>query len=145
MTENFKLVPDSNGMYELQILKYPINNNRQKRKRTLFDVNPPKNKKIRGSFDNYIQKLRDSTEQCIDILINTYGENENSIRKGSNIYCPLHERKETSKTPSAKFNVKNNTYICFSTNCPIRKRKSDGKISSIDLLTLWRSNGSEWN
>ena len=71
------------------------------------------------SVMDYVNKCNKATEKCL-LLLNLQNVNKN-------IFCPYHENKQTSKTPSGKFFIKTNTFICFSTKC----RK---KASSIELL-----------
>ena len=141
---------NNNEEKELVILKIPlklmdkkvqtkIDNLFKKRKRNYeINNNNNNNKKIKttyrdGNIKSYFETLTESTKKCIEIFINNYGIENNHIFKEKNIFCPFHENKHKSNSPSAKFIVKKNFYICFSTNCPLRKN-SYTKINSIDLL-----------
>ena len=76
-------------------------------------------RKQKPTITDYVNKCKEATEKCIQIL---HPQNVNR-----NIFCPYHENKQTSKTPSGKFFVKTNTFKCFSTKC---KKKAN----SMELL-----------
>lgn len=65
-------------------------------------------------------------KECLDILYNKYSIREEDIRRGRNIFCPIHENSKTSKTPSAILNVKSGYFTCFSSNCTIPQNKKNG-------------------
>lgn len=103
---------------ELIILRIPL----QPKKRKFTNNN--------NNIKDFFKNLTYSTEQCITILVNNFGINKSFFYTGTNFYCPFHENKNTSKSPSAKFTSKNHTYICFSSNCPLKKTR----LNSIHLL-----------
>ena len=134
----------------LIILKIPDNKTRgnfdnlfKKRKR-ITDINN-KNKKLKkknndtsknSTIDDYLNNLKKCTEKCIKILVNSFDIQENDIYNERNIFCPFHEHKETSKSPSAKSIAKKNFFICFSTNCTIRRANNENNYSSLNSITL---------
>lgn len=131
--KNFKLIKNNND-FEIIITNVQLMVKKTRRKyKTKKLKNETNNNSNVDSLQNYFKNLTHSTRKCINILIEKYNVNENQI-KYNNIYCPLHENKNTSKSPSGKFNVKFNSYTCFSSKCPIRKTKPKGTISSIDFL-----------
>ena len=143
----FHLVKDSkrkNHDKELIVLKLPY---KPKYRKSLIQCNKRvKNIIITNNNNNndilkYVSELRTATIKCLNILksldiLNHHSNNNNN--NNNNIYCPFHEHKNTSKSPSAVFHNNNNLFICYSTNCPLRKiyasSTSDIKINSITLL-----------
>ena len=115
-------------------ISYNDNNNNKKIKTNYKD----------GNMKNYFETLNRSTEKCIDIFINNFGIKGHDIYEGRNIYCPFHENKRSSNSPSAKFRVNDNYYQCFSTNCPLRKN-SNSKISTVNSITLFKKISSLLN
>ena len=101
---------DPSEDYILQITKFPT---RQTYKNS--------NKKFDDS-KNFEKTLK----KCINILHQQYSIREEDIMKGRNIYCPIHENSKTSKTPSAKLNVKSGYFTCFSSNCTIPVNEKTG-------------------
>lgn len=71
-------------------------------------------KKPMSRVTTYIEECRLATRECIQIL-NEKPYLEKDFNK--NIYCPFHEQRITSKTPSAKLYVNTNTFKCFSKRC----------------------------
>ena len=65
----------------------------------------------------YLQECDKATQECLAILKSPpyYETNFNN-----NIFCPFHETRGISKTPSAKLFIDSHTLQCFSTRC--RKR-----------------------
>ena len=135
--KNFKLIKNNNDNDDFEIIitnvQLMVKKTRQKYKTKKLKNETNNNNSNVNSLQNYFKNLTDSTRKCINILIEKYNVNENQI-KHNNIYCPLHENKNTSKSPSGKFNIKFNSYTCFSSKCPIKKTKPKGTISSIDFL-----------
>lgn len=89
----------------------------------------PKPKKFlinnNNNLNHYLTRCKNATRECIKILqSDPYLEAQID---NNNIYCPYHENRLTSKTPSGRFYKSKNSFICFSTKC--KKR-----VSSIDLL-----------
>ena len=89
------------------------------------------------------------TQECIRFLINWQNNNtinEKLLRedKAGNIYCPLHENPQTSKSPSGKLLVKRNQYICFSSNCSILPNARNNKIISTKQLYFKILQKKEW-
>ena len=118
---------------------------RRKRKNTTTTCNTENNKNIK----NYFKNLQMSTEKSISILTNNFGINQSHFYRGTNFYCPFHENKYTSKSPSATFTSKNHTFTCFSTKCPLRKTsttiKDFVKINSIHLFNALTDNNNNNN
>lgn len=77
-----------------------------------------------SSVANYYVNLEKATQQCKDILRSAPYE-ETDLDK--NIFCPYHENRRFSKTPSARLYMGNNSFVCFSTRCK-------KKCTSIQLL-----------
>ena len=139
--EDLKDILTNNEVFELIILKVQkqdnFNNLFKKRKRT---SNNGKNKKLKNNnnntIDDFLNNLRICTEKCIEILVNNFNINENDIYNEKNIFCPFHEHKSTSKSPSAKFIVKKNYFICFSSNCTTRKANNKTGYSCLNSIVL---------
>lgn len=76
--------------------------------------------------------------KCIDILTQNYSIPLDDIKRGRNIYCPLHENPKTSKTPSAKLNVKCGYFTCFSSNCtiPVNCKNGYRQLRATQLLKM---------
>lgn len=136
MVKHYELRKESNNKYEIIIIKYPDNRIRKKNTSKRKENGKISATEIvqKNTLIDIFKKLNYFTEMCVSIFVNKFGLDEKSIRNGDNIYCPLHENKNTSRSPSAKFNVKFNTYVCFSTKCPIRKKITSGRINSIVLF-----------
>lgn len=115
----YKLWEIESNQYEIHILTYPFH----KRCRVKKFTKPRK--------DENTHHMYKATEQCISILVDVYGINENYITEDrSNIYCPFHENENSSKSPSARFRISKHNYICYSSQCPLKRVP----ISSIELL-----------
>ena len=132
---------DDDNDDEIIILRIPFhqNNKGKKRKNTSNNNNNNNNNNIK----DYFKHLQSSTEKSISILINNFGVNKNHFYIGTNFYCPFHENKYTSKSPSATFTNKNHTFTCFSTNCPLKQTTTTTtitfvKINSIKLLKNYK-------
>ena len=84
----------------------------------------------------YLKDDDDYTKKCIHLLINNQSIDEKLLLedRAGNIFCPLHENFQTSKSPSGKLLVKRNQYICFSSNCPILPNSKNNKIISTKQL-----------
>ena len=95
---------ESEKEYELVIFKFPIQ--KAKRKRNA-------NKKT-------------TTNIKIEELVEKLDVEKIDIEKGSKIFCPVHENKKTSKTPSAKISLLFNTLTCYSTQCTLPLNKYTG-------------------
>ena len=123
---------DEESADELVILAIPSDKQMMKKRKYINKKNNHNKKNIKTYFEN----LQKSTDESIAILTNVFGINDFHIQKGINFYCPFHENKYTSKSPSAKFTIENHTFTCFSTNCPFRKlsTKNCVKMNSINLL-----------
>ena len=118
---------NNNDDDELIILRIPFHQNNKGKKRKITSNN--------NNIKDYFKHLQSCTEKSISILINNFGVNKNQFYIGTNFYCPFHENKYTSKSPSAKFTNKNHTFTCFSTNCPLKQTTTSVvKINSIKLL-----------
>lgn len=75
---------------------------------------------VQSNIINYFKTdLEFSTKKCTEILANEpYGEKEAMSQNWNrNIYCPYHETKGKSKTPSARLNIKKHFIHCFSKYC----------------------------
>ena len=106
---------NDNEEEELIILNIPVQYTTKRKHTNYFFSYSKKNKVNNNSFNDYRTNLIKSTEMCISLM-----RNMNVYKEGSNIYCPFHENKNKSQSPSAIFYVDKNTYICYSTNCPLR-------------------------
>ena len=127
---------NNNEDKELIILNIPLQHF-TKRKQTNYFLSCSKKHKVNNNnnnFNDYNTKLIESTEKCVSIM-----RNMNVYKEGSNIYCPFHENRSRSKSPSAIFIIEKNMYICYSTNCPLKNsyisgnKKSYVCINSISL------------
>ena len=104
------------GEYEICITEYPYVKRINKKK----------------MMKKMIDKPEKATEECISILVNEYEMDEDWIRnERGNIYCPFHENKKKSKSPSARFRVSMHSYSCYSSHCPLKNRR----VSSVELLS----------
>lgn len=79
------------------------------------------------SVGNYIEQCKKATRACIKIL---EAQPYNALDFNRNMFCPYHENKRTSKTPSARLYVKTNTIHCFSKRC----NKTTNSISLLRYL-----------
>ena len=132
--------------FELIILKIPskhdINFDKlfQKRKRRGGGGGENKKKKKNNNnttIDDYVNNLKRCTEKCIEILVDNFDIQRDDIYNEKNIFCPFHENKYTSKSPSAKFIIKNNHFLCFSTNCILKsKQQQQQNYSSLNSITF---------
>ena len=119
-----------NEEYDLEILQYPRESKMKKGKQSL------KRKTEGGS-------LQRATEKCLNILKSKYFDyckdsfKNNSLYQSCNMYCPFHEHPKSSKTPSARFYVSNNNFVCFSNNCDIKT------LNSINFLNLLETNAKK--
>ena len=123
--------------YELEILEFPFE------KSSTYIINRNRNRKSSSKKPmTQLSHLKKATEKCVSLL-STSG-NKEEFRQ--NIYCPFHENALTSKSPSGKFKPEKNIYICYSTQCPIRKDcnhkknknnvfSASGVINSIEFLS----------
>ena len=115
-------VMDDNLTYELEITQFPFIKS--------------EGKKIKHPSFKSASSYSKATSECVSLLVDKYKINKNYLlRQKGNIYCPFHENKATSKSPSGKFNISSNTYYCFSSHCPITTKKS---INSIEFLAQLR-------
>lgn len=113
----YKLREIESNQYEIYILAYPF----QKR------CGAKKYTKLR---EGNIKQIYKATEECKSILVDVYGINEKYITEDrGNIYCPFHENKNSSKSPSARFRLSKHSYTCYSSQCPLKRVP----ISSIQL------------
>lgn len=71
-------------------------------------------KKSQLSIANYHRELEKATRQCKTILLLAPYEEKDT---DGNIFCPFHENKNYSKTPSARLYTCTNSFVCFSTKC----------------------------
>ena len=118
----YKLCEIESKHYEIHILQYPFPNQHSGRRKTY---------KNRGGGNE-----KKATEQCKSILVNVYGIDENYItEERGNIYCPFHENKRSSNSPSGRFKISKHSYTCYSTQCPL---KGIVPIHSIELLKRLR-------
>ena len=97
---------------------------------------PPLKTKTKIIFNNNNNEKQ--TRQCLDIFKTRYDIREDDVKKGRNIFCPIHEKITTSKTPSAKFNVISGYLTCFSSNCtiPVNKRTGYRQLWANELLKI---------
>ena len=110
------------GNYILVSVVEGTGRGRKRRRR----YNPPSaNDEETGSMADYLDRSRTATEECVRLLQAEPYLERHVVEK--NIYCPYHEDRRTSSTPSGKLYVKTHTFRCFSTRC---KRRSN----SLQLL-----------
>lgn len=79
------------------------------------------------SMGDYIEQCEKATRACIKIL---EAEPYKVLNFNQNIFCPYHENKNTSKTPSARLYVQTNTIHCYSKRC----NKNKNSISLLKYL-----------
>ena len=122
---------DNDKTYEMVILNFPLINTYNKK----MSLNKKSKEKYISTLHSHFNSSATDTEKCITILVNEFKVNEHYIRnEKGNIYCPLHENKQKSKTPSGKLFVKSNIYTCFSTNCTLHDNKNGNKVISTTSL-----------
>ena len=99
---------DDTDEYELYITQYPYI-----KRRSSGVIG---NKKKNPSHKTLVL----ATEQCVKILSEQFGITEQDL-ENINIFCPLHENKTSSNSPSARFRVSRNIFMCYSSQCPLKK------------------------
>ena len=123
---------------ELILIKKPLKPIYKKKLINARNINNNKVKetKYKYTLTSLSKDLKESTEKCLSILQSL--NDINFKNDNTNFFCPFHENKNTSKTPSAVFHCANNTYICYSTNCPLLKKMNRTtpplKVNSMRLL-----------
>ena len=112
----YKLLEIESQQYEIHVITYPFS------KRCSSKLYKG------GRYSGNSNK----TKECISILVDVFGINENYLTKEQgNIFCPFHENKHSSSSPSARFRVSKNIYNCYSSQCPL---KGVVPINSRELL-----------
>lgn len=102
---------------------------------TSFPPPPPKRRKKKRLDDDSQKSVKD----YFDILYRQYSSiRKEDVIKGRNIFCPVHENAKTSKTPSAKLNVKSGWLTCFSSNCkiPVNEKTGYRQLPITQLLKI---------
>lgn len=88
-----------------------------------------------ASMTDYLQNCHKATKECMIIMENDpYGE----TNFNTNIFCPYHEIRGKSKTPSAKLYVDSNTFKCFSSSCK-------KKCNSVVLLKYLKTQQNKYH
>ena len=116
----YKLHEIESKQYEIHILTYPF---LKRRGRKIY-------RDGKGGGEGGNKEI--ATKECISILVDVYGINEKYItEERGNIFCPFHENKHSSNSPSARFRVSKHSYSCYSSQCPLKRVVP---ISSTELL-----------
>lgn len=79
----------------------------------------------------------DATEKCIQMICERDNVHRSHFEKknGTSVYCPLHEKVGISRSKSGQIFHIDNTYICYSSNCPIKRNRNGYRIiSTLRLL-----------
>ena len=115
---------DEDKIYEIVSFDGRVTTKIRKRKRR--GKIPPESPTVA----DYLRDCNRATQECLAIL---KSPPYNETNFNNNIFCPFHEIRGVSKTPSAKLFIDNHTLQCFSTRC---KKRCKSTVLLQHLLSL---------
>ena len=116
---------DEDKIYEIVSFDGRVTTKIRKRKRR-GKIPPPESPTVA----DYLRDCNRATQECLAIL---KSPPYNETNFNNNIFCPFHEIRGVSKTPSAKLFIDNHTLQCFSTRC---KKRCKSTVLLQHLLSL---------